>query len=170
MARVGPFLHWRHHSPRNPSVEATASGIYGVIVSAGVMAAAHVDSATVLTVAVLVTLLVYWSAERYARLVAEYIHEGHRPDRAHVRRQLSSGWEIVTASFLPLGVLLLLRLLGAGLSASILGALVTSTALLALAGWGMGHRSGFTLVDRVVVSSVAALFGIFMIVLKTLLH
>jgi hypothetical protein len=164
------FLHWRHHTPRNPSVEATAAGIYGVIVGAGVMAAAHTDSATVLTAAVLVTLFVYWCAERYARLVAEFLHEGRRPDRAHVRRQLASGWEIVTASFVPLAVLLVLRLLGADLQTSVLGALVASTLLLTLAGWSMGHRSGFALFDRLVVAAVAGLLGLLMIALKTVLH
>ena len=82
--------------------ESTADGIYGVIVSAAVMAASHAETAVALAAAVLITLAIYWGAERYARLVAERIHNGHRPNRAQVRRQLTSGWEIVTASALPL--------------------------------------------------------------------
>ena len=164
------LLHWRYHRPRSPSVESTASGIYGLIVSAGVMVAAHATTAAALTVAVLVTLIIYWSAERYARLVAERIHEGRRPTWAHAREQLTTGWEIVTASFVPLAVLLVLRLVGLDLDSSVLGALIASTVLLALAGWGMGHRSRLGLVDRLVMTAVAGLFGVVLISLKTLLH
>src|SRR5687767_5011307 len=163
-------LHWRYHRPRSPSIESTASGIYGLIVSAGVMVAAHATTAARLTVAVLVTLVIYWSAERYARLVAERIHEGQRPTWAHARAQLATGWEIVTASFIPLAVLLLLRMLGLDLDTSILGALIASTVLLALAGWGMGHRSHLGLADRLVMTVVAGLFGVVLVGLKTLLH
>ncbi len=60
--------------------ESTASGIYGVIVGAAVMAASHADRVVAVAVAVLVTLVIYWTAERYARLVAARIHDEHRPD------------------------------------------------------------------------------------------
>ena len=43
-----------------------------------------------------VTLTIYWGAERYARIVAERIHEGHRPNWTSVRFQLTRGWEMVT--------------------------------------------------------------------------
>src|SRR5512134_2229600 len=88
-----------------PNQESTAAAIYGVIVSAGVMAAAHVDTALKVVVAVLVTLLIYWGAERYARVIAERIHEGHRLTWPQLRQQLTSGWEMVTASYTPLAVL-----------------------------------------------------------------
>ena len=64
---------------RHRDEEATASGIYGVIVSAAVMSASHADKAYKVIIAVVVTLTIYWGAERYARIVAERIHEGHRP-------------------------------------------------------------------------------------------
>ena len=64
----------RHRDP-----EATASGIYGIIVSAAVLSASNADKAYKVMIAVLVTLTIYWGAERYARIVAERIHEGHRP-------------------------------------------------------------------------------------------
>jgi hypothetical protein len=114
--------------------ESTAGAIYGVIVSAAVMAASHVESAVGVDVTVLVTLVIYWSAERYARVVAERIHDGRRPTWREVRRQLTRGWELVTASALPLVVLTLSTLLGAGLSSAILAALACSTVLLCVAG------------------------------------
>ena len=61
----------------------------------------------------LVTLTIYWGAERYARIVAERIHEGHRPSWTSVRHQLTHGWEMVTASTLPLLTLAIMTFLGA---------------------------------------------------------
>src|SRR5690242_13154232 len=87
-----------------PDEESTAGAIYGVIVSAAVMATSHASTSIAVDVAVLVTLVIYWSAERYARLVAERIHDGRRPTWWEVRRQLTKGWELVSASALPLVV------------------------------------------------------------------
>src|SRR5215212_7376198 len=90
--------------PMSQTAESTAAGIYGVIVGAAVMAASHARTATAVATAVLVTLVVYWAAERYSRLVAERIHEGHPPSWREVRRQLATGWEMVTESTVPLAV------------------------------------------------------------------
>jgi hypothetical protein len=150
--------------------ESTAAAIYGVIVSAAVMASAHADTAFAVVVAVLVTLVIYWGAERYARLVAERIHQGHRPTRAQVRQQLTDGWEMVSASYLPLAVLLVLSLLGVGLFRAVLSALVCSTVLLCIAGWAMGRNGQLTTRERVVSTVVAGLFGMMLIALKSTLH
>lgn len=150
--------------------ESTAAGIYGVIVSAAVMAASHAHTAAVTAVAVLVTLLVYWSAERYARLVAERIHEGHRLSWSTLRRQLASGWEIVTASALPVAVLVGADILGRTQQASVIAALICSTLLLCLAGWEIGRHGHLSTVERLVATAVAGSFGVALIVLKTALH
>jgi hypothetical protein len=150
--------------------EGTAAGIYGVIVASGVMATSHAHSATATAIAVLLTLAVYWSAERYSRLVAERIHEGHRPAWAVVRRQLSTGWEIVTASALPLFVLVVLDLLGVGQYPAVLGALLCSTGLLCLAGWEVGRSGRLSRAERFVSAAVACSFGIVLFALKAALH
>jgi hypothetical protein len=150
--------------------ESTAAGVYGVIVSAAVMAASHAPSAVALIVAVLVTLTVYWSAERYARLVAERIHAGHRPTWRHVRHQLTTGWELVAASAVPLAVLVLLRLLGVGLDRAVLGALSCSTVLLCLAGWEIGRHGQLTTPERLVSAAVAGAFGLALVVFKAATH
>ncbi|MFI5908499.1 hypothetical protein [Dactylosporangium sp. NPDC051541] len=155
---------------RRGNEEATAAGIYGLIVSGSVMAASHAHSAAGTALAVLVTLAVYWSAERYARLVAERIHDGRRPDRAAVRRQLSGGWEIVTASVLPLVVLVALDLFGVGQFRAVLVALASSTVLLGLAGWEIGHRGGLSTAERIMSAVVAGSFGVALIALKAALH
>ena len=148
----------------------TAAGIYGIIVCAGVMASSHASTGAATIVAVLVTLAIYWAAERYARIVAERIHVGHPPSRKSLRTQLTSGWEIITASTVPLIVLVVARLLGAGLQTAVLWALVGSTVLLGLAGWRIGRHGGLSRWEQLASSAVAGLFGIGMILLKTMLH
>jgi hypothetical protein len=150
--------------------ERTATGIYGIIVSGSVMAAAHAPTAVITVAAVLTTLLIYWTAERYARIVAERIHQGHRPSWRAVRAQVTSGWELVTTSFIPLGVLVTVRLLGVSLRWSIIWALISSTALLCRAGWRVGRGGGLGPFERLITTAVAGVFGVGMIVLKTLLH
>ena len=152
------------------SEESTAAGISGVIVSAAVMAASHESTALAVSVAVLVTLTIYWGAERYARLVAERIHDGRRPTWQQVRRQLTTGWEMVTASVLPLVVLTAAYQLGAGVDTAVLWALGCSTILLGAAGWQMGRGGQLTGLERVASTAVAGAFGLVMIALKALLH
>jgi hypothetical protein len=152
------------------TAEATASGIYGVIICAAMLVSSHADRAWGEVLAVLATLMIYWAAERYARIVAERIHEGHRPTWPIVRRQLTSGWEIVTASALPLLVLVLVRLGGAPLETAEFAALGCTTLLLCIAGWRMGVAGRFTMTERLISTLTAGAFGAAMIVLKTLLH
>jgi hypothetical protein len=152
------------------TAEGTAAGIYGVIVTSAVLVTAHARTAYATDVIVLVTLFVYWAAEKYAKLVAERIHEGHRPGWGTVRRQLASGWEIMSASVVPLVVLLLVRAVGAPLNVAVLVALICCTLLLCLAGWRMGTGGRLTPGERVVSTLVAGAFGMAMIALKIALH
>jgi hypothetical protein len=152
------------------SARATGDGIYGIIVGAAVVAASHARTAVAVTAAVLVTLTVYWTAERYARIVAERIHEGQRPAWHTVRAQVTTGWEIVTASFLPLLVLLVTRLFGAQLVAAEIASLACSTVLLCLYGWRIGAGGRLTQAERLVSTAVSGAFGIALIGLKALLH
>lgn len=155
---------------RRATEEQTATGIYGTVVGAAVMAASHAPTAAATIVAVGFSLLVYWAAERYSRLVAERIHDGRRPTWPEVRRQLASGWGIVTASALPLGVLAVFGAAGASVSTAVIAGLLCSTVLLCVAGWEIGHRADFSMFERLAVSAVAGAFGGLMILLKALLH
>ena len=134
------------------------------------MAASHAERILAVAVAVLVTLVIYWSAERYARLVAARIHDGHRPTWRQTRRELTHGWQMVTASAVPLVVLLVAALWGAQVYGAVVAALVASTVLLGLAGWEIGRHGRLTTRERWVSAGVAALFGVAMILLKALLH
>jgi hypothetical protein len=155
---------------RREDVESTASGIYGTIISAAVMASSHAPTAATVIWGVGITLVVYWAAERYARLVAERIHAGRKPTWREVRRQLGTGWELVTASALPLIVMAIFALRGTDVSSSVFAGLICSTTLLCLAGWEIGHGSTLSVLERTVLIVVAGMFGGLMIALKALLH
>jgi hypothetical protein len=150
--------------------ESTAAGIYGIIVGAGVMSSSHAATAGAVIAAVAVTLVVYWAAERYARLVAARIHEDRKPTWREVGHQLGEGWEIVTASLLPLIVLAALTTRGVDVTSAVYAALGCSTLLLCLAGWEIGHGTRLSLVERTMLIVVAGAFGGLMIALKALLH
>lgn len=155
---------------RQETEEATASGIYGLIVGAAVLVASHAEAAPRVVIAVLVTLVVYWAAERYARIVAERIHAGHRPTWNAVRRQMTSGWEMVTTSGLPMVVLIAVRAGGTSLKTAEIASLASTTVLLCVAGWQIGGNDRLTLPERVMSMLVAGMFGVVLIVCKTLLH
>jgi hypothetical protein len=156
--------------PAQRSEEGTAAGIYGIIVSAAVMVASHGRTVAAVVVSVVGTLVIYWAAERYARIVAERIHAGHRPSRHTLRVQLTSGWEMVTASTLPLAVVVIVRLLGFGLQTAVLWGLTCSTVLLCWAGWRVGRDGRLTPAERLLSTAVAGVFGAGMVLLKTSLH
>ncbi len=155
---------------RGDGPEDTAAGIYGIVVSAAVMAASHQERAGAVAVAVLVTLLTYWAAERYARLVAERIDEGRPPTWRHVREQLTRGWGLVTASGLPLAVLVAAGRLTGEVSTAVVAGLLCSTTLLVLAGWEVGRNRRLGLAERLASAAVAGSFGGVMIILKALIH
>jgi hypothetical protein len=149
---------------------ATANAVYGVVVSSAVMASSHGQPVLRLAVAVLVTLVIYWAAERFARIMGARIV--HSPDLTvrQLRRELSSGWELVSASFLPLGVLLGSSLLGADVDTSVLLALLCATALLFAAGWRVGREASLRPSFRLVSALCSGALGVAMILLKALLH
>lgn len=148
----------------------TADGVYGILVSSAVMATSHGASVATVIVTVLVTLVVYWAAERYARLVAERVHEGRALTWPDIRRQVTARWEIVTASAIPLAVLAVLGLLGVQVTVAILVSLGTSTLLLCVVGWEVGRQIRLSRLERLASAAITGGFGVVMIVLKALLH
>jgi hypothetical protein len=147
-----------------------ANGMYGVIVSSAVMVSVQGESVRRLAVAVLVTLVVYWAAERYVHIMAQRIVLGPEARWRDLRGGLGEGWELVSASFVPLLVLVGSHLVGASVSTSVVVALLTGTGLLTLAGWRVGSDAGLSRLARLLSAAGAGAFGFVMIGLKTLLH
>jgi post-segregation antitoxin (ccd killing protein) len=148
----------------------TANGIYGIIVGSAVLVSVHGSTVGQLAVAVLGTLVIYWVAERYAHVMARRIVHPEALGWSELRRELHHGWELVTASFLPLGVLVGTRALGADVSTAVVAALVCATVLLSAAGWQVGREAGLARGARFLSAVCAGAFGAGMILLKTLLH
>jgi hypothetical protein len=148
-----------------------AYGIYGIIISGGVMAAtAATKTVAQMTAAVIVTLLVYWAAERYAHVMALLMLRGTALRRTEVWQDLRDGWAVVTASFLPLLVLLGSYALGAAHITSVLIALTFSTGLLTIIGWRIASQARLGFIGRLTSAGAAAGMGLILIVLKTSLH
>jgi hypothetical protein len=149
---------------------ATATAIYGIIVSCAVMASVQGKSVPQVALATLFTLVIYWTAERFSHVMAQRIEHAPRLSWHELRRELRQGWELVTASFLPLAVLVGSRLLGATVSGAVNAALLCGTALLAAAGWRVGREADLSLPARLLSAAIGSAFGLAMIALKTLLH
>ena len=152
-------------------VERVAASIYGAIVAASVMAAGAEDlSVGQICAAVLVTLVVYWAAETYARVLAGRILARSQAIGEAVREHARHHWRMVTASYVPLAVLLVASLLGADESTAVLIALVFTTGMLVVLGWIAATRGEIAGTPRVVAAGLAGIAGVVMIALKLALH
>jgi hypothetical protein len=150
-----------------------AAGIYGAIVTAAILAAAGDFAHTsALVVSVVVTLLVYWVAEEYAELLGEHTAHGRLPSWSQVRGAFSSTWTMVSASYLPLLTLVLAALAGASTRVAANVGLITAVLVLVFHGWLAARASQLAGWRLLAVTSIAAVLGVVMIVLKdiVLLH
>src|SRR5689334_9931829 len=76
-AARAPVTGGRHHRVAR---RRRASGIYGTVITAAVIASAGSGLSTAgLAVAVLLTLVVYWTAEQYAEVLGEQAEHGYLP-------------------------------------------------------------------------------------------
>ena len=83
----------------------------------------------------MVTLLVYWLAEEYAEVLGEQAAGGRLPGWSRVREALAEAWPMVSASYLPLLVLVAARLAGASSLAAANAGLVAAIIVLTVHGW-----------------------------------
>jgi hypothetical protein len=148
-----------------------SAAIYGTILTAAVIAAGgNVLTTQALEVTVLVTLVIYWLADEYSVLLGEHIHAGKLPSIRQIRSSLATSWPMVSASFIPLIALALIRVLGASPSAAAESALVVAIALLLAEGLAAGRAAGLRGLRLTLVTLLAGLLGGAMVVLKSLIH
>jgi len=145
------------------------AAIYGTIVSASVLAAAHGDTALKIALGVFFTLLVYWLAERWSELISSHL-QGEPFDWAHARRVFVRGWPMVQASFGPMLVLVTARLLGASVEAAVNLALWTTILVLIGLGTLAARRAGLPPIAVVGSAVFNGFLGVLLILLKSLLH
>ena len=114
------------------------------------MASVHAPTAGLITVATLVTLLVYWTAEKFAHVMARRTCTPRRCPGASCVASCGRGWGLVTASFLPLAALVGSSLLGVSVSNAVLRRAATAMDLLAAAGWRVGRDAELSAAGRFV--------------------
>jgi hypothetical protein len=146
-----------------------APGIYGTVISASVLAALD-DQKPIWTavVTVVVTVLVYWLAERYSVLLAAHMREERTVDQ--VRAILRHGWMMVEASYTPVVVLIVAGLLGATTRTAITAALYYTTGLLLVLGWMAGRRGGQSGLALAGTVAFVGGLGVVVVMLKFALH
>ena len=144
-----------------------ASGIYGTIIAAAVLASAggHLPT-TALAVAVLFTLIVYWLAEQYAEVLGEQIEHGQLPTWVRLREGLTSTWPMVSAAYVPVLVLVACRIFGVSQTSAANAALTVATILLLAHGWSAGRAADLRGASLLAVTLVSGAFGVLMIILK----
>jgi hypothetical protein len=150
-----------------------ASGIYGAIITAAILATAGNELRTGgLVAGVVITLVVYWLAEEYAELLGEQAEGGLIPTWDYIRGSLAATWPMVTASFVPLAVLVLARLAGASIPVADNIGLAAAIVLLTVHGWWAARAAELRGWRLAWATSVALGLGLVMVVLKevVLLH
>lgn len=144
-----------------------ASGIYGTVITAAVLASAGGELRTAgLAVAVLLTLLVYWAAEQYAEVLGEQAEHGHLPSWSRIRDGLISTSPMISAAYIPVLVLIVARLLGGTRTIAANAALAVAVLLLMTHGWSSGRAAELRGTRLVTVTLIAGSLGLFMIILK----
>jgi hypothetical protein len=159
----------RLHPERWAGERELGHAIYGTVVGAAAMAAASQHGTlTEVIVTVLVTVAVYWAAERYAEVLATAVHG---PDRlARMAAALRRGWPTVEAAYTPLVVLVVWVLLTGELQRGVLAALGVSTAMLSGLGYLAARRAGAARPPALAWAAGSAGLGIAVMVLKVSLH
>lgn len=145
--------------------------ITGTVVCAAAIAygAGHVKSTAELSLAILGTVAVYWLAHLHAVTLGSSLTHRHHPIAAF-RHALVVTAPIFGASILPLLVLLVCRLAGAGLRTSAWIALIATIGLLTVYSYLAGARGGLDTGGRVASACAGAAIGILVALLKVALH
>ena len=146
-----------------------AAGIYGAIITTSILTSVAAKVPTLaLALSVLITLIVYWLAEQYAEVLGQQTVRGQLPSLAHIRHALRASWPIVSASFIPLAVLLLARIAGASRADAAWAGIGMSIVLLAYHGWAAGRAAGLRGGRLAATTLAAAILGLALVALKNL--
>lgn len=153
--------------PVRPRGRRIAVGIYGTIVTGGVLASAGDRlPAPELALSVLITLFVYWVAEEYAEVLGEQLPGGRTPTWRYIRSVLAATWPMVSASALPLLALMLAWLAGASSTDAANVGLIGAVAELMIYSWSAGRTAHLRGSQQAAVTCAAAALGLLMITLK----
>ena len=145
--------------------------ITGTVVCAAAIAygAGHVTSTAELCLVILGTVTVYWLAHLHAVTIGSSLTHRHHPGIAF-RHALTETAPIFGVSILPVLVLLVSRLAGAGVRPAAWAALIATIALLTFYSYLAGARSGLGTGGRIASACAGAALGLLVALLKIALH
>ncbi|MHA6793876.1 hypothetical protein ACVGVM_10270 [Pseudonocardia bannensis] len=139
------------------------------MVGAAAMAVASLHgSLGEVVVGVLVTVAVYWAAERYAAVLAAAVRGPGRWSRSVA--VLRRGWPMIEAAYTPLVVLMAAVLVTGRLQTGVLVALVVATLMLGGFGHAAARRAGTSRAAAIAWGAGSAMLGVVVMLLKMLLH
>jgi hypothetical protein len=162
-------------TPTRRDVLELFAGGEGVIVGTVVCAAAIAygagknTSTAQLCLAIVGTVFVYWLAHVHAVTLGSSLAHRHHP-MAALRHALVHTLPILGASIVPLGILLIGRLLGAELRTAAWAALIATIGLLTFYSYLAGVRGGLDTGGRIASAGAGAGLGILVALLKIALH
>lgn len=146
--------------------------VYGTIAVGAVLAAEAPRRETFASTleATLLTLVLYWFAHTYARVVGRRVDGVERLTAGDVGRALVHEWAIVKGAMAPVAVLVLCWLSGLRLDTSVNAALWASAGLLASFELLAAARGGGSALRRSGEVALGILFGGGLLLLHLLLH
>lgn len=146
--------------------------LYGALVSAVAIASAsgHAPTHRRVVLATAVTLVVYWLAHVYTRVLAERLATPATPLRDRTLAAARHEAAILRGGLPSLLALVVTGLFGADVSTSAEVALWLTVGLLAATGYLAGYAAGVVGWRLAVESGAAALLGVIAVLLKMLLH
>jgi hypothetical protein len=159
----GPVRRWWRSSQ-------APAGIFGTIVGGSVMVAGDFDTPIPdVALAVVVTLIIYWLAERWSMLLGSQLR-GTPLTRHRVFEVFRLGWPMVQAAYFPLLVLVLAAIFGASNDLAVNLALLASILLLVVLGVVAGRHAQLSRWASAWSGLFTGLLGMALILLKALLH
>jgi hypothetical protein len=163
------LLTARLHRDRWATKQELAHAILGTVVGAAAMAVASLHgSLGEVVVSVLVTVAVYWVAERYAEVLAAAVHGPGR--RGRLAAALRQGWPMIEAAYTPLVVLVVVVLVTGHLERGVLAALSVAALMLGGFGHAAARRAGASRAAALGWGAGSAMLGVVVILLKIFLH
>jgi hypothetical protein len=150
-------------------VETAPVAIYGTIISASVLAAAHEDTTLEIAAGMFITLLIYWLAERWSQLIAGHL-SGEPFSWSYTRQVFVAGWPMVQASYGPLIVLIVSDWIGASAEVAVDLALLWTIVTLFVLGFMVGRKAKLGFGGQALSAFFVGALGALLIGLKALLH
>ncbi len=146
--------------------------LYGAVVAGSVLAisSAHAPTSGHVALVTIAVTAIYWLAHVYVDAVGNRFRDRDRTMFGRVGESMRDSVEVLVGCVPPIAVFAVAKFLGADISTAALIALWFTVALLLVAGAGAAYLAGVRGWPLVLESSISGLFGVFVILLKYLLH